>query len=240
MLLGNGPNAGPLTKESDMTTTMTRDDLTLEQIVPERAPAGGRQRWLRRSIAGLALAGGLAVLGSQMAANANFSERYVTEQLARQRITFKAADALTDEERKHACVVANAGKPLLTGKQAECYANEFIGTHVVAIGKGRTYAEMEDVRTALTRPDRHRPGQRRPRAAQAPEGPRRAHRPAGGRVQGRDAPRRPPDARSASAPSARRPARPAPSPTPAPASVALLSLAGLARSRRTTARPDRR
>ncbi len=84
-----------------------------------------------------------------MAANANFSERYVTEQLARQRITFKAASALTDEERKHDCVVANAGKPLLTGKQAECYANEFIGTHVVAIGKGRTYAEMEDVRTAL-------------------------------------------------------------------------------------------
>lgn len=130
-----------------MTTTMTRNDL--ERIVPEEAPAGRRQRWTRRSLAGLALAGGLAVLGSQMMANANFSERYVTEQLARQRITFKAAGALTDEERTHPCVVANAGKPLLTGKQAECYANDFIGTHVVAIGKGRTYAEMEDVRTGL-------------------------------------------------------------------------------------------
>lgn len=130
-----------------MTTTMTRNDL--ERIVPEAAPAGGRRRWTRRSLAGLALAGGLAVLGSQMMANANFSERYVTEQLARQRITFKAAAALTDEERTHPCVVANAGKPLLTGKQAECYANDFIGTHVVAIGKGRTYAEMEDVRTGL-------------------------------------------------------------------------------------------
>ena len=130
-----------------MTTTMTRNDLEL--IVPAGAPAGGRQRWIRRSIAGLALAGGLAVLGSQMMTNANFSERYVTEQLARQRITFKAADALTAEERAHPCVVANAGKPLLTGKQAECYANDFIGTHVVAIGKGRTYAEMEDVRAGL-------------------------------------------------------------------------------------------
>jgi hypothetical protein len=47
-------------------------------------------------------------------------------------------------------VVENAGKPLLTGRQAECYANDFIGTHIVAIGKGRTYAEMEDVRTDLT------------------------------------------------------------------------------------------
>lgn len=140
-----------------MTTTMTRpgseqtapgelDDIEVHQL---RAAAEARSRWFRRSVAGLALAGGLAVLGSQMATNANFSERYVTEQLARQRITFKAADALTDEERKHDCVVANAGKPLLTGKQAECYANEFIGTHVIAIGKGRTYAEMEDVRTAL-------------------------------------------------------------------------------------------
>ena len=149
MLLGNTDRTGPMTQESDMTTTMTRTDFDVEQIVPVRAPAGGRQRWMRRSIAGLALAGGLAVLGSQMATNANFSERYVTEQLARQRITFRAADALTDEERKHDCVVANAGKPLLTGKQAECYANEFIGTHVIAIGKGRTYAEMEDVRAAL-------------------------------------------------------------------------------------------
>ena len=131
-----------------MTTTMTRTEF--EQIVPGQAPAGGSQRRIRRSLAGLALAGGLAVLGSQMATNANFSERYVTEQLARQRITFKAADALTDEERKHPCVVANAGKPLLTGKQAECYANDFIGTHAIAIGKGRTYAEMEDVRTRLS------------------------------------------------------------------------------------------
>ena len=130
-----------------MTTTMTRNDVGL--IVPAGAPAGGRQRWIRRSIAGLALAGGLAVLGSQMMANADFSERYVTEQLARQRITFRAADALTDAERTHECVVANAGKALLTGKQAECYANEFIGTHAVAIGKGRTYAELEDVRTGL-------------------------------------------------------------------------------------------
>ena len=130
-----------------MTTTMTRTER--EQIVPAGAPAGGRQRWIRRSLAGLALAGGLAVLGSQMMANANFSERYVTEQLARQRITFRAVDALTDEERARPCVVANAGKPLLTGKQAECYANDFIGTHVVAIGKGRTYAEMEDVRAGL-------------------------------------------------------------------------------------------
>lgn len=130
-----------------MTTTLTRDDM--QRITPAGPPDRRRRRRLHRGIGGLALAGGLAVLGSQMAANANFSEHYVTEQLARQRITFKAAGALTDEERRHDCVVANAGKPLLTGKQAECYANEFIGTHVLAIGRGRTYAELEDVRAGL-------------------------------------------------------------------------------------------
>jgi hypothetical protein len=133
-----------------MMTTTTRDDVEITTAKAPPTPAATRQRWIRRSIGGLALAGGLAALATTMAGNADFSDRYVTEQLARQRITFKAADALTDEERKHACVVANAGRPLLTGKQAECYANEFIGTHVVAIGKGRTYAEMEDVRTELT------------------------------------------------------------------------------------------
>lgn len=130
-----------------MMTTLTRRDV--KRIMPDGKPDGGRQRWIRRSIGGLALAGGLAVLGTAMADNAHYSDRYVTEQLARQRITFKAVDALTDAEREHGCLVANAGKRLLTGRQAECYANQFIGTHVIAIGKGRTYAELEDVRNGL-------------------------------------------------------------------------------------------
>jgi hypothetical protein len=132
-----------------MMTTTTRDDVEITTAKAPPTPAATRQRWIRRSIGGLALAGGLAALATTMAGNADFSDRYVTEQLARQRITFKAADALTDEERKHACVVANAGRPLLTGKQAECYANEFIGLHVKTSGKGRTYAEIGDDQTAL-------------------------------------------------------------------------------------------
>ena len=132
-----------------MTMTLTREETQFLTGEPPAA-ADRRRRWSRRSIAGLALAGALAGAGTLLTGNADYSERYVGEQLARQRITFKAADVLTDEERAHACVVANAGKPLLTGKQAECYANDFIGTHATAIGKGRTYAELEDVRAALT------------------------------------------------------------------------------------------
>lgn len=131
-----------------MTTTLTRDDI--DRLVGPERPNPERRRRFQRSLAGLAAAGALFVLGTATVSNADYSERYVTDQLARQRITFKAADALTEAERAKPCVVANAGKPLTTGKQAECYANDFIGTHIVAIGKGRTYAELEDVRTDLT------------------------------------------------------------------------------------------
>ena len=101
------------------------------------------------SIGGVGLAGLLLIIGVVMSSNADFSERYVTDQLKQQKITFKAAEALTDEERKAACLVEYAGQELTTGKQAECYANEFIGLHVKTSGKGKTYAEIGDEQTAL-------------------------------------------------------------------------------------------
>jgi len=36
-----------------------------------------------------------------------------------------------------------------TGKQAECYANEFVSLHLETIDRGKTYAEIGDVQTAL-------------------------------------------------------------------------------------------
>jgi hypothetical protein len=107
------------------------------------------RRRLRLSLAGLGIAGALLALASMMAHDANFSKTYVRDQLLRQRITFKAADALSAEERKAECLVENAGKLMTTGKQAECYANEFIGRHLTALGKGRTYAELGNVQNAL-------------------------------------------------------------------------------------------
>ena len=101
------------------------------------------------SIGGVGLAGLLLVIGVVMSSNADFSNKYVTDQLAQQKITFKAADALTAEEKQAPCLVEYAGQPLLTGKQAECYANEFIGLHVKTSGKGKTYAEIGDDQTAL-------------------------------------------------------------------------------------------
>lgn len=94
------------------------------------------------SAGGLVLAGLLFTLGLVLTNNANFANDYVTNQLSQQKITFTPRDKLSDEESKSACVVNYAGKSLTTGKQAECYANDYIGLHVKAVADGKTYAEL--------------------------------------------------------------------------------------------------
>ena len=101
------------------------------------------------SIGGVGIAALLLVMGVILTDNAKFADDYVTKQLKEQKITFKAADKLTAEEKKSACVVENAGRPLVTGKQAECYANEFIALHTATTAKGLTYSELGDVQTTL-------------------------------------------------------------------------------------------
>ena len=100
-------------------------------------------------IVGLAVAGGLGVLGLVMTSNANFAKTYTAEQLSRQNITFKAVDTLTDKERQSPCLVRYAGQRLTTGNQAECYANDFIGEHVKDVAGGKTYAELGGPERAL-------------------------------------------------------------------------------------------
>lgn len=102
------------------------------------------------SIGGIALAVLLLVLGLVMTSNANFAKTYVKDQLSQQHITFKAADALTAEEKAAPCLVKYAGEALTTGKQAECYANDFIGLHLKGIANGQTYADLGAPQSALT------------------------------------------------------------------------------------------
>ena len=94
------------------------------------------------SVGGIALASALLVLAVVFMRDANFAKSYVAEQLGEQKITFKPADQLTDAEKESACLVEFAGQPLTTGKQAECYANDFIGLHLRDMGDGMTYAEL--------------------------------------------------------------------------------------------------
>jgi hypothetical protein len=102
------------------------------------------------SAGGIALAGLLLVLGLVMTSNANFAKNYVKDQLSEQHISFKSAETLTDEEKQSSCLVKFAGQPLTTGKQAECYANDFIGLHVKSVADGKTYADLGAPQTELT------------------------------------------------------------------------------------------
>ncbi|WP_327002225.1 hypothetical protein OHA72_44980 [Dactylosporangium sp. NBC_01737] len=95
------------------------------------------------------LAGLLLVAGVVLTSNANFANDYVKDQLGQQQITFKTADTMTAEEKQSACLVRYAGQQLTSGKQAECYANEFIGLHLKSIAGGKTYAQLGDVQTDL-------------------------------------------------------------------------------------------
>ena len=100
-------------------------------------------------IGGLAIGALLLVAGIDLSANASFANNYVHDQLVQQNITFKTADTLTDEEKQQACLVTYAGQKMTTGKQAECYANNFIGVHLKGIANGQTYADLGTPQTAL-------------------------------------------------------------------------------------------
>ena len=94
------------------------------------------------SIGGVAIAALLLTAGIVLSANASFATTYVADQLAQQNITFKTADTLTDEEKQQPGLVKYAGQKLTTGKQAEVYANEFIGLHLKSTAGGKTYADL--------------------------------------------------------------------------------------------------
>jgi hypothetical protein len=102
------------------------------------------------SLGGLAMAALVLVLGLVLSNQADFAKSYVHDQLSEQKITFTPVAGLDAEEKKADCLVANAGKPLTTGKQAECYANEYIGLHVKSINDGKTYSETSGESRAAT------------------------------------------------------------------------------------------
>ncbi len=98
---------------------------------------------------GLLLAALLFALGLVLQSNANFANNYVHDQLRAQRITFTPAQALQPAEKKAACLVDNAGKPLVEGKQAECYANQYIALHLSEVNDGKTYSQTSSDARAL-------------------------------------------------------------------------------------------
>jgi len=75
----------------------------------------------------------------------NFIHNQVRSQLAAEKITFPAAGTpslISLPAVDQAAVSKYAGQPLLTGAQAEVFADHYIAVHLKAIGGGRTYADL--------------------------------------------------------------------------------------------------
>jgi len=111
---------------------------------------------MRRKTFDMILSGGGAVLVVVLVAAGalglwgyNYANSNVHNQLAMQKITFppKAAFAhpVVGTEITPSMIPSvsqYAGQPLLTGAQAEAYANDFIAVHLGEIGGGLTYAQL--------------------------------------------------------------------------------------------------
>jgi hypothetical protein len=89
----------------------------------------------------LLVAGGLLLWGSAYVHNT------VQSQLAAQQITFPPASAFAHPAAGTEItpsmipsVSQYAGQPLLTGQQAEAYADHFIAQHIINMGGGKTYS----------------------------------------------------------------------------------------------------
>jgi hypothetical protein len=79
------------------------------------------------------------VLGLVVHNQADFAHDYLHDQLAGQGITFTPTAGLMPAQQKIPCLIANAGKPLLTGAQAQCYAKYQIGIDLTTVDGGKTY-----------------------------------------------------------------------------------------------------
>ncbi len=100
-------------------------------------------------IAGVILGVILIAMGGLLLWGSTYIHNQVTTQLAAQKVYFPPASAFAHPKAGTEItpsmipsVSQYAGQQLLTGQQAEAYANNFIAVHLREIGAGKTYAQL--------------------------------------------------------------------------------------------------
>ncbi len=93
----------------------------------------------------LLIGGGLAIWGS------TFISNQVHDQLASQKIFFPAKGSEGLSPQEFPGLQQYAGQQVVNGKQAEAYANQFIGAHLQGVADGKTYSEVSSA--ALANPN---------------------------------------------------------------------------------------
>ncbi len=106
---------------------------------------------MRRNTIKLLAAAGVLLLavGGMLMWGSTYIHNQVTTQLAAQKVYFPPAAAFAHPKvgteitpSMIPSVSQYAGQQLLTGQQAEAYANNFIAVHLQEIGAGKTYAQL--------------------------------------------------------------------------------------------------
>jgi hypothetical protein len=96
------------------------------------------------STGGLVVAAVLAIAGGLLLWGHNFATNSVHDQLAEQQVFFPTAaqikEANDPEITKY--VMPYAGQQVVTGQQAEVYANHYIAVHIEGIADGQTYSQV--------------------------------------------------------------------------------------------------
>jgi hypothetical protein len=102
------------------------------------------------STVGLGLAILLMVGGGLLTWAHNYVQDEVHNQLASQKVFFPPSSDPELKDPAFAAVRQYAGQQLLTGDQAEVYADHFIANHLKAIGGGKTYSQLSGEYQALS------------------------------------------------------------------------------------------
>jgi len=108
------------------------------------------------SVGGILMVVVLVVAGALLMWGYSFANSNVHKQLSEQQIVFPAKAAFAHPvaggeitPSMVGTVSKYAGQPLVTGQQAEVYADDFIAQHIQEIGGGLTYAQLSAKAMAL-------------------------------------------------------------------------------------------
>ena len=120
---------------------------------------------LTLSTGGVVLALLLVILALVMNNRADFAKSYVSRELKAQDVQFSTPDKMDETETAYTeartgCALKWAGQFVMTGKQAECYANEVLGAHLsylatrlkmpqIADLDGQSYRELGAVQSEI-------------------------------------------------------------------------------------------
>jgi hypothetical protein len=109
------------------------------------------------AIAGFALAAVLFAAGGLLIWGSTYTHNMVHQQLAAQQIYFPPKTAFAHPDGKEITsgmipsVSQYAGQQLVTGQQAQSYADNFIAVHITGMTGGKTYAQLSAA--SLAQPD---------------------------------------------------------------------------------------